>query len=281
MRESPSRCSSAPTAPASCGATGDARTTCLPAHASSSGGPHARSASRGCTHGVHGSSRAQVPAARRRMARSDPGGAVMIEEMRMQGLGVIADAVLPLGPGFTAITGETGAGKTMGGHGTRGCCWVSAPIPARCAPALPGFGGRSLDRPRERRRGRDRRGRPGESWSPQGQATPNSTSRARLSAEGRSRASVGGRAAPAGVLSALAEELVVVHGQSEQLRLRSAAAQRDALDRFGGAPIAKALEAYAGSFVPVADTRRRDLRDHREPRPAVRKRQLDCAKPSR
>uniref|UniRef100_UPI00211A1F8B AAA family ATPase n=1 Tax=Microbacterium sp. BF1 TaxID=2821146 RepID=UPI00211A1F8B len=37
----------------------------------------------------------------------------MIEEMRMQGLGVIADAVLPLGPGFTAITGETGAGKTM------------------------------------------------------------------------------------------------------------------------------------------------------------------------
>ncbi|WP_152176329.1 AAA family ATPase, partial [Mycobacterium tuberculosis] len=37
----------------------------------------------------------------------------MIEEMRLQGLGVIADAVLPLGPGFTAITGETGAGKTM------------------------------------------------------------------------------------------------------------------------------------------------------------------------
>lgn len=56
-----------------------------------------------------------------------------------------------------------------------------------------------------------------------------------LSSEGRSRASVGGRAAPAGVLSSLADELVVVHGQSEQLRLRSAVAQRDALDRFGGA----------------------------------------------
>ena len=69
-----------------------------------------------------------------------------------------------------------------------------------------------------------------------------------LSAEGRSRASVGGRAAPAGVLSALAEELIVVHGQSEQLRLRSAAAQRDALDRFGGAPIAEALRAYAASY---------------------------------
>src|SRR5699024_5515838 len=37
----------------------------------------------------------------------------VIEEMRLTGLGVIADATLPMGPGFTAITGETGAGKTM------------------------------------------------------------------------------------------------------------------------------------------------------------------------
>ena len=37
----------------------------------------------------------------------------MIEQMHLAGLGVIADAVLPMGPGFTAITGETGAGKTM------------------------------------------------------------------------------------------------------------------------------------------------------------------------
>src|SRR5690606_32171957 len=69
-----------------------------------------------------------------------------------------------------------------------------------------------------------------------------------LSAEGRSRASVGGRAAPAGVLSALADELVVVHGQSEQLRLRSAAAQRDALDRFGGEAVAERLQAYSSAF---------------------------------
>ena len=37
----------------------------------------------------------------------------MIEQMRLRGLGVIAEATLPIGPGFTAITGETGAGKTM------------------------------------------------------------------------------------------------------------------------------------------------------------------------
>jgi DNA repair protein RecN (Recombination protein N) len=37
----------------------------------------------------------------------------MLEEVRITGLGVIDDAVLELSSGFTALTGETGAGKTM------------------------------------------------------------------------------------------------------------------------------------------------------------------------
>src|SRR4051812_2145961 len=37
----------------------------------------------------------------------------MLDELRIRGLGVIDDAVLPLGPGLTVVTGETGAGKTM------------------------------------------------------------------------------------------------------------------------------------------------------------------------
>ena len=36
-----------------------------------------------------------------------------VEEVRIQGLGVIDEAVLVLAPGFTVVTGETGAGKTM------------------------------------------------------------------------------------------------------------------------------------------------------------------------
>ncbi|MGM7700038.1 DNA repair protein RecN [Microbacterium sp. A84] len=171
----------------------------------------------------------------------------MIEEMRMQGLGVIADAVLPLGPGFTAITGETGAGKTMvvtglglllgqradSGAVRAGAAQASAagvwivPIKGRVADIVTDAGGElePLD----------------DGW---GELYISRT----LNAEGRSRASVGGRAAPAGVLAALADELVVVHGQSEQLRLRSTAAQRDALDRFGGEPIATAVEAYSTAF---------------------------------
>src|SRR5262249_61437426 len=37
----------------------------------------------------------------------------MVEEVRIQGLGVIDEAVLDLSPGFNVVTGETGAGKTM------------------------------------------------------------------------------------------------------------------------------------------------------------------------
>lgn len=165
----------------------------------------------------------------------------------MQGLGVIADAVLPLGPGFTAITGETGAGKTMvvtglglllGERADSGAVRVGTPqasvagvwvVPQKgpIADIVTDAGG-DLE-PIE---------------NAQGELYVSRT----LSAEGRSRASVGGRSAPASVLSALADELVVVHGQSEQLRLRSIAAQRDALDRFGGTPVSTALDAYSGAF---------------------------------
>ena len=37
----------------------------------------------------------------------------MLVELHVRGLGVIADTAIELGPGLTAITGETGAGKTL------------------------------------------------------------------------------------------------------------------------------------------------------------------------
>lgn len=167
--------------------------------------------------------------------------------MRMQGLGVIADAVLPLGPGFTAITGETGAGKTMvvtglglllGQRADSGAVRAGAAQASVAGVWLVPSSGDVADLVADA----------GGELEPAGGDVSELYVSRTLSAEGRSRASVGGRAAPAGVLSALADQLVVVHGQSEQLRLRSAAAQRDALDRFGGTVIAEALDAYAASF---------------------------------
>ena len=55
-----------------------------------------------------------------------------------------------------------------------------------------------------------------------------------VSSEGRGRAAVSGKATPINLLSELGEKLVVVHGQSDQIRLKSASAQREALDQFAG-----------------------------------------------
>ncbi|MBZ4486798.1 DNA repair protein RecN [Microbacterium sp. cx-55] len=171
----------------------------------------------------------------------------MIEEMRLRGLGVIADATLPVGPGFTAITGETGAGKTMVVTGLGLLLGQRADSGA----VRSGTGGAAVDgvwivaddgpvAERVRDAGGD--------LDPVGDGRAELMLGRTLSGEGRSRATVGGRSAPVGVLADLADLLVVVHGQSDQLRLKSAAAQRDALDRFGGAAISSALATYRAAY---------------------------------
>ncbi|MHC3000591.1 DNA repair protein RecN [Microbacterium sp. HJ5] len=167
----------------------------------------------------------------------------MIEEMRLRDLGVIAEATLPIGPGFTAITGETGAGKTMvvtglglllGQRADSGAVRAGATQATVDGVWIVPEAGPVAERVREA----------GGDVEPLGDGRAELFVGRSISSEGRGRASVGGRSAPAGVLADLADELVVVHGQSDQLRLRSAVAQRDALDRFGGAPVQAAAAAY-------------------------------------
>jgi DNA repair protein RecN (Recombination protein N) len=161
----------------------------------------------------------------------------VLEELRISGLGVIDDAVLELSPGLTVVTGETGAGKTMvvsglgllfGGRGDAGLVRVGS---ARAA-----VDGRL----------RVSAGRVAEMVDELGGDLDDHTlllSRV-VGADGRSRAQVGGRSVPVGTLAELAEELIAVHGQTDQLRLRSPVRQRDAIDRFGGDDVAHALGTY-------------------------------------
>lgn len=171
----------------------------------------------------------------------------MIEEMRLRDLGVIAEATLPIGAGFTAITGETGAGKTMvvtglglllGQRADSGAVRAGASQATVDGVWIVPEDGPVAARVREA----------GGDVEPIGGGRAELYIGRSISSEGRGRASVGGRAAPAGVLADLADELVVVHGQSDQLRLRSAAAQRDALDRFGGETVHTARDAYRRAF---------------------------------
>src|SRR5690348_14964740 len=69
-----------------------------------------------------------------------------------------------------------------------------------------------------------------------------------VGADGRSRAQVGGRSVPVGTLAELADELIAVHGQTDQLRLRSAARQRESIDRYGGADVGGVLARYQGVY---------------------------------
>ena len=58
----------------------------------------------------------------------------MIEEIHIRDLGIITDARLPLEPGFSVLTGETGAGKTMVVTPSA-CSWVPDPPHPACATA--------------------------------------------------------------------------------------------------------------------------------------------------
>ena len=161
----------------------------------------------------------------------------MIEELRIRDLGVIAEATLELGPGFTAITGETGAGKTMVVTALGLLMGERADSGAvRSGADAARVGG--LVRTDDQEVAELVADVGGEVES--GDLALTRT----VSAEGRSRASVGGSAAPVGTLARLAERLFAVHGQSEQLRLRSAAAQREMLDRFGGETVGALLQKY-------------------------------------
>lgn len=166
----------------------------------------------------------------------------MIEEISIRDLGVIGESRLPLGPGFTAITGETGAGKTMVVTALGlllGDRADSAAVRSGSEQAV--IEGRWQIDPAGAvaDRVRDAGGELDGSELLLGRS---------ISLEGRGRAVVGGRSAPVSVLDEIGHQLVVVHGQSEQVRLKSATAQREALDRFAGAPLAVLLENYQAVF---------------------------------
>jgi DNA repair protein RecN (Recombination protein N) len=69
-----------------------------------------------------------------------------------------------------------------------------------------------------------------------------------VSAEGRSRATAGGRSVPVSLLTYLADDLVAVHGQSDQQQLLRPGRQREALDRFSGPEFAELLGRYQRAY---------------------------------
>jgi DNA repair protein RecN (Recombination protein N) len=173
----------------------------------------------------------------------------MLEELRIVGLGVIEESVLELGPGFTAITGETGAGKTMvvsalglllGGRADSGAvrtgsrhARVEGVLDLRESPSARTVVESTVD-------------------EAGGMLEDGHLVLARqVSVEGRSRGYAGGAGVPANLLADLADHLVAVHGQSDQHRLLTSTAQRDALDRFAGREVMDLRERFGAAYTAL------------------------------
>jgi DNA repair protein RecN (Recombination protein N) len=134
----------------------------------------------------------------------------VLAELRVQNLGVIDELTLVLGPGMTALTGETGAGKTLiveaidllvGGRAD------GTMVRAGATEAV--VEGRFVVHDED------------------------VILRRVVPREGRSRAYLDGGLATAATLAEAGGRLVDLHGQHDHQSLLSAAVQRRALDRFG------------------------------------------------
>ena len=166
----------------------------------------------------------------------------MIEDIFIRDLGVISEAKLNFHPGLTVLTGETGAGKTMVLTALGlllGARADSGMIRAGSTQAIL-EGNWKLNSNNPAIQKAEEAG----ALVEDGELLLVRT----VGNDSRSKAVIGGRSAPVGLLNELAEHLVVVHGQSDQIRLKSPVAQRVALDRFAGGKHQELLAVYLESF---------------------------------
>jgi len=162
----------------------------------------------------------------------------VLEELHVRDLALIEEAWLEFGPGMTALTGETGAGKTallgalkllLGDRADSGS------VRAKAAEVLV-----------------------------EGRFTASGEEllvRRRVSADGRSRCTLGGEMATVGALAERVGPLVDLHGQHEHQALLVTANHAGYLNRRAGEPGADALVTYREARIAYRDavTRRDDL----------------------
>ncbi len=167
----------------------------------------------------------------------------MLHELSITSLGVIDSARLQLRPGLTVLTGETGAGKTMvltglglilGGKAEPDAVRTGAAeavaeavldVPAGSeAAALAADAGVRID--------------------DDGTVTVTRI----VGAASRSRSIMGGRTVPQSLLAEIGGETVTVHGQSDQVRLRTPAKQRETLDAYAGPEHRALLAQYRSAW---------------------------------
>lgn len=177
----------------------------------------------------------------------------MLEELEIHNLGPIRSALIAPAGGMTAITGETGAGKSMllsairlisggpsdGGRVSVGAneAWAQGVFEVASSPAAVAVAHEAGFEPED-----------GELFLSR-----------KVPASGRSRSMLSGRSVPRSVLGSIAAELVTIHGQADQLRIASSARQREFLDRYAGDDVALAAYGKAWNVLRAMDERLKRL----------------------
>ena len=173
----------------------------------------------------------------------------MLEELEIHNLGPIRSALIAPAGGMTAITGETGAGKSMllsairlisggpsdGGRVSVGAneAWAQGVFEVASSPATVAAAHEAGFEPED-----------GELFLSR-----------KVPASGRSRSMLSGRSVPRSVLGSIAAELVTIHGQADQLRIASSARQREFLDRYAGDDVALVAYGKAWNALRAMDER--------------------------
>ncbi|WP_368100610.1 DNA repair protein RecN [Bifidobacterium pseudocatenulatum] len=173
----------------------------------------------------------------------------MLEELEIHNLGPIRSALIAPAGGMTAITGETGAGKSMllsairlisggpsdGGRVSVGAneAWAQGVFEVASSPAAVAAAHEAGFEPED-----------GELFLSR-----------KMPASGRSRSMLSGRSVPRSVLGSIAAELVTIHGQADQLRIASSARQREFLDRYAGDDVALVAYGKAWNALRAMDER--------------------------
>lgn len=173
----------------------------------------------------------------------------MLEELEIHNLGPIRSALIAPAGGMTAITGETGAGKSMllsairlisggpsdGGRVSVGASetWAQGVFEVASSPAAVAAAHEAGFEPED-----------GELFLSR-----------KVPASGRSRSMLSGRSVPRSVLGSIAAELVTIHGQADQLRIASSTRQREFLDRYAGDDVALVAYGKAWNALRAMDER--------------------------
>lgn len=171
----------------------------------------------------------------------------MIEEIHIRDLGVITDARLPLQPGLSVLTGETGAGKTMVVTALGMLLGARSDASSVRSGAKNALAEAVIRLPQNHPALTLAQNAGGAVEEIDEESSELLLART-VNASGRSRAHVGGCSAPIGTLADIGHTLVAVHGQSDQLRLTSASAQRRTLDAYAEQTLTPLLDEYRTTY---------------------------------